>query len=70
MTQVKSFGILVEAKGEGVSGLGDLVIGSSGDRKSKISSPTTAEGGGATWEWSGANPRQSGMSWDDRGGEG
>jgi hypothetical protein len=27
----------------------------------------TAEGGGATWEWSGSNPRQSGMVWDDFG---
>jgi hypothetical protein len=51
MTPVKFFGILVGAKGGGVSGSGDLVIGSSGDRKSKISPPTTAEGGGATLTW-------------------
>jgi hypothetical protein len=40
MTSVKPFGMLVEAKGEGVSGSGDLVIGSSGDRKSKIQTLT------------------------------
>jgi hypothetical protein len=40
MTRVNFFGILVGAKGEGVSGSGDLVIGSSGDRKSKIQTLT------------------------------
>jgi hypothetical protein len=40
MTRVKPFGMLVEARGEGVSGSGDLVIGSSGDRKSKIQTLT------------------------------
>jgi hypothetical protein len=37
MTLVKPFGILVGGQGGEVAGSGDLVIGSSGDRKSKTS---------------------------------
>jgi len=65
-----------------VSGSGDLVIGSSGDRKSKIS-PLTVSNQGFTvhnhtcginflshLRGAPQNPRQSGMAWDEPGGGG